>query len=290
MMLIIVGHLALSILAAFLGSKTNKQERFTYFIIALFFPVGGLITVLTLYFSRSHNIKEIDEAPEIKNTVVLFADRINIEKEINIVPLEETLLINDPRIKRQQLIDTLKKDFGSYIDRLKIALRDEDIETSHYAASAVSEIRRKLDLRIQAFAVLYEKDKADPEVSKEYAAALEEYLNSKLLEDNRRKQMIYTYIHVLEAIVAGEEGSPDYYSKLIMALFESGDYEKAGKYCKVYLEEYENEEAYILNLKYNFLIRDKNTFDIILNSLKKSPVKLSNKGINIVRFWLDGVK
>lgn len=288
MLLIIIGHFALSAITALMGSK-SKQERLACFIIAFFFPVGGAVTILVLQYSRNKRVKVIEEDP-IKNTVVLFADRINVEKEINIVPLEETLLINEKKIKRQQLIDTLKKDLSSNIDMLKIALKDEDIETSHYAASAVFELRRKLDLKIQAISVLYENNKSDQEVSREYARTLEEYLNSKLLEENRNKQLMATYSNVLEGLLSGGDNKPEHYTKLIGVLLERGNFERAGRYCRAYLEEHENEEAYLANLKYYYLLRDKKTFNLILKRLQKSPVKLSNKGLNIVRFWLDGVK
>jgi len=287
---IIVGHLVLSCLMAFIGSnRINKQERLSNFIISLFFPVGGYISVLILYLLRNKSTKEIDDEPPIEETVVLFADRINVEKETNIVPLEEILLINDTKIKRQQLIDTLKKDFSKYLDMLKIALKDEDVETSHYAASAVSEIKRNLDLKFQALSVQYEKNKSDMKLLKEYAGVLEEYLNSSLLDETSRKKILITYVQVLKNILKSHEKDAVYCNKLINALFEAGELEKSGTYCKAFLENNETEDAYLINLKYYYLIKDKSSFDIILKKLKKSSVKLSNKGINIVRFWSEGV-
>lgn len=289
MKLFILGHLLLSTLIAFMGfHKINKQERFCNFMMAIAFPVGGYIIVLILYLSRNKAAKEIDDEPEIENAHILFTDRFNREKDTNIIPLEETLLINNTKIKRQQLIDALKKDASKYIDMLKIALRDEDVETSHYAASAIAEIKRNLDLKLQAFSVEYEKSKLNTKLLKQYADVLEEYLNSGLLDEFNKKKTIFTYIKVLENLIENQEEMEVYYYKLINALFDSREIEKAEKYCKVFLENYENEDAYLVNLKYYYLIKDKKSFDKVFKKLLKSPIRISNKGLNIIRFWLEG--
>lgn len=290
MILFILAHLLLSSLIYFLGfNKINKQERFCNFILSISFPVGGYITGLILYLSRNMDSKEIDDEADIEDAHVLFTDRFNSEKEINIIPLEETLLINDTKMKRQQLIDALKKDASKYIDMLKIALRDEDVETSHYAASAIAEIKKNLDLKLQKFSVEYEKNKFDIKLLKEYVDVLEEYLGSSLLDEFSRKKTIVTYIRVLENLIKVQEVKAVYYKKLINALLDTREMERAERYCITFLKEYENEDAYLVNLKYYYLIRDKKSFDTVFKKLLKSPIRLSNRGLNIIRFWLEGV-
>ncbi|WP_432402845.1 hypothetical protein [Wukongibacter sp. M2B1] len=290
MILFILAHLLLSSLIYFLGfNKINKQERFCNFILSISFPVGGYITGLILYLSRNMDSKEIDDEADIEDAHILFTDRFNSEKEINIIPLEETLLINDTKMKRQQLIDALKKDASKYIDMLKIALRDEDVETSHYAASAIAEIKKNLDLKLQKFSVEYEKNKFDIKLLKEYVDVLEEYLGSSLLDEFNRKKTIVTYIRVLENLIKVQEVKAVYYKKLINALLDTREMERAERYCITFLKEYENEDAYLVNLKYYYLIRDKKSFDTVFKKLLKSPIRLSNRGLNIIRFWLEGV-
>ncbi|WP_432666258.1 hypothetical protein R9X47_07930 [Wukongibacter baidiensis] len=290
MVIYILGHLVLSCLIAFLGlDKINKQERFCNFIIALFFPVGGYITVLILYLSRNKNPKEIENEPDIEDALILFTERFDRQRDTNIVPLEETLLINDTKVKREQLINALKKESSKYIDMLKVALRDEDVETSHYAASAIADIKGKLDLKLQAFSVEYEKNKLDTDVLKQYADTLEEYLNSNLLDEYARRKTIFTYIGVLENLLKSHGSNSDYYNRLINVLYEVNEIDKAKKYCKEYLENCKDEGAYLANLKYFYLIKDKTGFNDVFDSLLGSSIKLSNKGLSIIRFWLDGV-
>ncbi|MDT3700459.1 MAG: hypothetical protein RO469_13690 [Thermincola sp.] len=290
MPLIIGGHLLLSVIIAFIGvNRINKQERFANFCISLFFPVGGWITILILYLFKDKRIKEIDDETEEDSPVTLFAERVDMDKERNVVPLEEALLINDTKTKRQQLIDTLKKDFSQYVDMLKTAVRDDDVETSHYAAAAVTEIKRKLDLKIQEFSVRYEKEKQDLEIAKGYAGVLEEYIHSNLLDEINKKKVMFTFIHVLENILNSCPGDSKFYKILINSLLEAGEMDKAGEYCRVYLENCADEEAFLVNFKYFYLMKDKPSFDQLLKKLQSSNVRLTSKGVQVIRFWVDGV-
>ncbi len=287
MEVVLLMHLLLSVIAAMMGVRNvNPQERLCNFIIAFFIPLAGFLFVLILYGMKKRISKELDIDDDFDNTMILFTERINIEKDINIISLEESLLINDVHTKRRQLLDALKMDASKYIDALKIALMDTDSETSHYAASAIAEIKRNLDLRIQEIEVLYEKNKSDVEILKQYAAVIEEYLSSNLLDELDTSMYLYTYIQLLESLIELESNNMRYYDQLTQALYRVQEYQKMGDYCQRFLNKYETENAYISNLKYCYQINDKENFKIILNKLKHSQIKLSHKGRNIIRFWI----
>jgi len=107
-----------------------------------------------------------------------YIEGIDFEKEINIVPLEDSLIFNEDKIKRSYLIHILKKDFVSHIKGLKKALENDDTETSHYAAAALMEIKNQFELMIQSAGKRYERDKDDVSVLQEYIDILKKYLNS----------------------------------------------------------------------------------------------------------------
>jgi len=290
MVLFLKIHLLMSVFMLFLGiSKINKQERFCNFMITLFFPVGGQLLVLTLYLLRDRKVKAIEEEDDEEQLHILFTDRFSIERDTMIVPLEETLLMNDTKIKRHQFLDAMKRDSSGYIDILKIALRDEDVETSHYAASSMDKIKREFDLKLQKFSVEYEKNKIEEKVSKEYSELLDEYINSRLLDEDELEYKIImgTHIGVLENILGITEDKDIYYEKIIDILFKIKDLEKASQYCEEFIENYKTENAYMANLRYYFLIKDKENFEKCFGNLLKSSIKLSNKGLEIIRFWLE---
>jgi hypothetical protein len=274
----------------FLGiNKINKQERFCNFMITLFFPIVGHWVVLILYLLRDKKVKNIEMEDMEEQLHILFTDRFSRERDTRIVPLEETLFMNDTKVKRYQLLDAMKRDSSGYIDVLKIALRDEDVETSHYAASAIDKIKREFDLKLQQFSVEYEKNKKEEKLLIGYSDILEEYINSKLLdeEEHEYKIIIGTHIQVLENILKVTQNKEIYYKKIIDLLFTIKDLERANKYCKEFIKNYKTENAYISNLRYYFVVRDKENFQKCFDELLKSSIKLSNKGIEIIRFWLE---
>lgn len=291
MILFLLIHLLVSVSILYVGkNKLNRQERFSNLLLALFFPVGGYVIVLMLYLTWSKRTKRIIDYDDIEDNLMLFTDRLNRERDTNVVSLEETLFINETKVKRHQMLEVLKKDFRKYIDMLRIALRDEDIETSHYAASAIDEIKRDLDLRLQILSVEYEKNKYDDELLEQYADMLEEYLNSGLLNEYDYRKIAFTYTQVLENLLKIRVDKGDYYYRLVTILFKMGELQELKELCKNFLKEYESENAYLVNLKYYYLMKDKGNFDMVLKRLKESSIKLSDRGLNIIRLWTDGVE
>ena len=66
-----------------------------------------------------------------------------------IVPLEEALLINKPGVRRELIMDVLNDDPEEYMDILKQARMNEDVEVVHYAITAMVELSKEYDFRLQ---------------------------------------------------------------------------------------------------------------------------------------------
>lgn len=282
-------HIVISLLIGVSGGrKVNRQRKLCNFVVALSFPVGGyLICMLLAYAEPERSDKQADD--DVANALVLFTDRANRDKDTNVVPLEETLLLNETKVKRRQLLDMLKGDASRYLDMLRLALRNEDAETSHYAATAIAEIRRNLDLSLQALSLQFEQNQHDEELLIQYAVVLQEYITSGPLDQQNRLRVLSTYIVVLKNLI-NLRSSPDHYEDLIEALFLTKDYQTAGQVCRAFLANYESEAAYLGSLKYYYLIKDKANFDATLRRMQASKVQLTTKGLGVVRYWRGGAE
>lgn len=288
MITFLIIHLLLSSSAFFIGkSKINKQERFCHIVLAFTLPVVGLITVLILNYMKKEIIKEIDNTDEIIEEPPLFFYKPGEIRKTDIIPLEDALLMNDTAIKRKQLLNIAKDDILPFIDSLHLALEDEDSETSHYAATAITNIKKKLDVELQKKEVEYEQDKDNLDYTKEYYSILDTYLRSKLMDFSERKIKLYTYIEILKKLIDNDAGD-EYYTKIIDAFYESNSLNDVERYCLDFLEKYNNETAFLSCLKYYYITKNKERFDEVLAQLRSSAIKLSNGGINIIRFWLGG--
>ena len=90
------------------------------------------------------------------------------EKELNNVPMEEALKINDYELRRKMVMDTLKEDNTlDYLNVLKEALENEDSETSHYASSIIMLLQEKTQKQILAKEKALEEDPENQELGRE---------------------------------------------------------------------------------------------------------------------------
>ena len=60
-----------------------------------------------------------------------------MDRDINITPMQEALVVSDVKRRRKMLLDVLKKDIRRSLGSIAIALNNPDSETSHYAASVI---------------------------------------------------------------------------------------------------------------------------------------------------------
>lgn len=284
-------HLVISILIFFVGAKKNPvAERLGNVLIAFFFPIGGVIIVILLTLLRDYKISELDE-DDYEDPIILFTDRVDIDQEVNILPIEELLTLEDTTIKRRQVIDTLKQDLTGLLDKLQLALRDDDVETSHYAASAISEIKRSMDLKLQQMQRIYDQQHDQLDTVDQYIEILKEYISTNLYDEISIGRIITSYEEVLKNRVSLDpESEPQIYNDLIALLLKGRQFEDAENYIDQYMEYYNNEDSYIYRMELHYMRKDREAFKKAYNVLLNSPVILTNKGLEIVRFWMDGMK
>ena len=290
MFLLIATHIILSAIYFLWWFQRNKEESVYRLMIAFFMPGVGLILLILadILLTKKIRIKKIEPFEMemyIPNESFLKTDP---RKEINIVPFEEALILNSGSMKRKFIIETLKKDIEECIEILGKALHDEDAETSHYAASAIMEIRRRLTIALQELGVKYEKDKNDLATAAGYAAVLKKYLGSKLLDELSYMKYLKIYVNVLKSILNRPDAGEQYYIDSINCDLDLKEYSEAQKWCDLFLKTYPcSEDAYLMKIKLYYTLRDKKKFDQILREFKKSGIIFSNQALKTVRYWSE---
>lgn len=265
-------------------------ERIGYVLIAFFFPVGGLIIVILLNVLRDYKDGEIDD-DDFEKPIILFTDRINVNEEVNILPIVELLTMDDVSIKRRQVIDTLKQNMSGLLDKLQLALKDDDVETSHYAASAISEIKRSMDLKLQQIQRIYDDQHENIEIVDEYIDVLKEYINSNVYDEVSISRISIAYEEGLKnRINLVHDSDITVYNDLISVLLKQNNFNDATSYIEQYMKLYDNEDSYIYKMELHYKMRDRESFRETYNKLLNSPVILTNKGLEIIRFWMEGMK
>ncbi len=287
-------------IAFLLRYRNDWREWSARFALAACLPVIGLF--LPLFWSKKwhggHDRYGRDlELDIFRHETDALAEESRLylkpqsEKEINVVPIEEALLVNDLSSRRRVMIDLLKQDTFEYLEVLGMAVANEDTETSHYAVSAIVEIKRKLTLSLQELAVKYEDEAGDPYFLQTYASVLKSYMRSGFIDDRTLLMHKYTYSTVLQQLMVADAAYAEAYEEKINIDIELREYVSAENTALAYLEQFPNSEApYLALMKVYYVMRSFELLQETLSRLKRSTVRLSNHALKIVRFWTEATQ
>ncbi|MFS0554911.1 hypothetical protein [Brevibacillus sp. 179-C9.3 HS] len=285
-------HVLVSVGYSWMQSRgNNKQVLIMRMLIAGFLPIFGLLLLgITDVYKRTAK-KNVNELM-LESDLLKLAEGSNIfrradmEKEMNIVPVEDILFLNDTSTRRKMLIDVLKEQTIWQIGTLETALQNEDSETVHYAAAALTEMRRNLQLQLQDLSVKYEENKQDLEVLRAYAQVLKKYMDSSLIDQRTNVKYSYTYSFVLESLLDIYQDEEGYFVDKINCELANRSYDKAAQYCQMFRRFHpESEQPYVMELKRLFTMRDHAGFMAELERLKSSSVKISHSTLMMIRYW-----
>jgi hypothetical protein len=297
--------LCLLYLVAFLGiayvyHRKLFQHAVSVALISLFFPLGGIVFLWVLYRSsfatsrsnRSNASSKVADGFFAHEQDPEIASRIEYESSEpageDVVPLQETFLVSDFQQRRETLLNILKRDDSNYAGLIDLALRNEDSETAHYAASGYMSIKRKLDNRMRESQKRYQLNPKDHQAVRRYAEVLQDYLyTSGLLKDDRTSYL-EEYARVLkELIEVHGDPSIQYIRHLLDCKLDLGDTRGALHYCAILERDYpETEEKYLTLLNCFFHLNRKADFERLLGRFRKSDIRFNRDTLEIVRFWL----
>jgi hypothetical protein len=273
----------------------HKLERYKVAYIAAIFilmPYLGIFFIVFLnYYPEKKEGQTIDD---YEVSTLLSGDKnshylnLNVEKESNIVPIEEALIINNNKTKRMLLIEALKQDIYLSSSFLKKAVNDSDTETSHYAAAALMDLKNRLMTGLQALSVKYEADKDDAEISIAYSEVIRRYIHSGMLDNRSIKKYRYLYVQILENINRLEPEKREYFVERINTELKLKEYSKADHTCDKFMALHSSsEEPYIMMLKLCYTLSDTKKFKKTIEKLKNTQIKLSYSALNKLRFWTE---
>lgn len=274
--------------------KSAKDWLLRILIVSLLPVVGWL---LPLFWPRSW-FKQAGEKldsyivaqqEELSIRHMGIYSQVEVEKELNVISIEDALLISEHTTRRKVMIDVLKQDSINYLEILQTAVSNDDSETSHYAVSAIVEAKRKLTLAMQELSVQFENNKEDVHVLEAYAEVLKGFMRSGFLDERTLRKYKFTYVSVLEHLIAVSTDADSAFVEKINTELELGLLLEAEATCLLYTEKYpESEEAYLSLIKVYFTMKSSEKLQATLESLKRSPLRLSNHALTLVRFWSEG--
>ena len=287
--ILLVLHLLISVLI-FLGIRAEVLKVHSYmFFVALFLPFWGALIVLILHFQIFFEADNGIDVGVEKMTVdsELYKSVTVDEKKVaaSTVPIEEALVINSANERRAIIMDVLNDNPKEYIGFLQKAGNNDDTEVVHYAVTAMVEISKENDYRLQQFAREYSANPDDEQVLEAYAEFLWSCLDQNLMQGQVEvlNRELFSSL-VQKKILAG--GSLADYSRAIENDLKRGQFALASDNLRSMKAQYaEREEYYLLRLQYLASLGRGADIQKLLQEIDERHIFLSSKAKEVLAFW-----
>ena len=274
-------------------ARARAWEVEGYFVpVMLLVPVWGPLCVLLLHTSnrltggclREQTLEKLRINEEIHESI-LVADN---EGEDTVVPLEEALLVNSPAQKRKLILSVLTDDPAGYYDLLQQARMDSDSEVVHYASTALSQITKEADLKLQKQEQRYAAAPDDAAVLEGYCDYLGSYLESGFVQGKAAEIQYHQLEQLLKKRLENRNGrrSCTLECRLADVQLSLAEYDRAGKTLEDLIDRWpQRETPWLLRLRLAAALRDGAAIRETLRQIEEKEVYLSAKGRETVRFW-----
>lgn len=209
------------------------------------------------------------------------------EGDAGVVPLEEALIVNDPSDRRRLMLSMLTEDPDAYLAQLQAAKLNDDVEVAHYAATAVAQISKESDLKLQQLERAF---KADPSAQNldDYCGYLGDYLASGLAEGRVAQIQRQQYARLLARRCEREDGTPLRIC-YATALTDVGKLDEAEAVAtQLVADEPDEQEAWMLCLRIAVMRRDGEAVQQVIDAIDNQHVYLSAENREKLAFWRDG--
>lgn len=209
------------------------------------------------------------------------------ETDAGVVPLEEALIVNDGGDRRRLMLSMLTEDPGAYLAQLQAAKLNDDVEVAHYAATAVAQISKESDLKLQQLERAF---KADPSAQNldEYCDYLGDYLVSGLAEGRVAQIQRQQYARLLARRCEREDG-PALRIRYATALADVGELDEAEAVtAQLVADAPDEQEAWMLCLCLAVTRHDGEGVQQVIDAIDNQHVYLSADNREKLAFWRDG--
>lgn len=209
------------------------------------------------------------------------------EGDAGVVPLEEALIVNDPSDRRRLMLSMLTDDPDAYLAQLQAAKLNDDVEVAHYAATAVAQISKESDLKLQQLERAFKTDPSTENLDA-YCDYLGTYLDSGLAEGRVEQIQRQQYARLLARRCEREDGAA-LRIRYATALADAGELDEAeAVITQLVAEVPDDQEAWMLCLRLAVMRCDGEAVQQVIDAIDNQHVYLSAENREKLAFWRDG--
>lgn len=209
------------------------------------------------------------------------------EGDDGVVPLEEALIVNDPGDRRRLMLSMLTEDPDAYLAQLQAAKLNDDVEVAHYAATAVAQISKESDLKLQQLERAFKTDPSAQNLDA-YCDYLGTYLVSGLAEGRVAQIQRQQYARLLARRCEREDGLA-LRVRYATALADAGEVDEAEDVAdQLVADTPDEQDVWMLCLRLAVLRHDGEMVQRVIDAVDKQHVYLSAENREKLAFWREG--
>lgn len=273
-----------------LFNRGSVQDMLLSLVLCLALPIVGFFMLWMLDLSAKKEEK--------RDLFVIFRNKefdqhahalhpVNHEEEGNRVPIMEKLSLNSYELRRQSIMETLSEgDAMDYLDVLRMAMENDDSETSHYASSIMMMLQGRIQSSVQQKLRTLEQHPEDEETALMCEGELHKLLSSGLLDAHSLRRYEAAYSKLSDTLLAAETPKESVFSHRAAWCLSKQDYSTAARVLEKYLAQYpESEEAVYDQLCLYIGMHDFDGLQSFRRTLGTRPVNLTSRTLKLLRVF-----
>ena len=270
--------------------STDSKLCFMVFGLMMVTPIFGPLFFGVGYIIGRYVFKEPADLGDamFNKDKAISRNPADVEREKNIVPMEEALAISDNNSLRTLMMNVLRGDAHNYLSAISKALNSDDSETAHYAASVLRDALN--DFRSNVQDMYNTLEKAESTDAADTCEKLVNYMNTFLTQDVFTPMEQSDYVDTFEEVatilndIAPERMKPEYFEWVSSRLLETEKYSQCEYWCNMSMTRYPNElSSYTSSLKLYFQTSNREKFFSIMKSLKDSAIVIDKETLELIR-------
>jgi len=282
--LILGMHLLLFAYAAVYGVLSRKGLRVSHYAWMFLVPVFGPVTGWMLMRAVGKKPPGMEWILRNEKHKEAILHRMPV---IDMVPLEEALLMNDPHKRRNLMMNILRSDPMQYLDLLLIARFNDDTETAHYATATIMELQRQFQLEIQQRQAELNRDESDFEKHREYVKFLSTYCESGLLEGQLLRRQRLVLKKALESAMKMKDDLA-LFTIMIHNSLALNEAAEAKSTAEALMAKWPlQESSWLESMRVFVETHDQSGMQALLQKMQKTQVDFTSKGREQMLFWTE---
>lgn len=272
-------------------TEGSMQEAVFNFVVCLFLPIVGFLLVwMQDYYARrglEPDLSSVMKDDGFYQDDLTILRPINREQEMSHVPMEEALSLNNYDFRRKQVMGTLNlTDTMANIGVLRMAMENEDTETSHYASLIIMLLQDQMQASLLQKSGAWERSREDRGLGCEYEAELHRLLTGQLMDEQSLHRYYIAYVQLSDELLEAQLPEEALLQHRFEVCLSFGDLTTARHVVERYLNLYpHSEEAVYEKIMLCIRTRDRAELDEFCKSLSGRPVVLTRRVLDYTRFF-----